>query len=222
MKYKYILFDMGNTIVKNIIFDNKKALEKLYQIIDSNNINFDDFINVGIQILNENFKNRDLTNIEIPYRDYIKLILDKFSITNYDLEYLELEMYKYSVIDEQIISIRDWLNNLVNDGFELYVMSNATFSSNCLKYTLSKFGILEFFCEVYSSADVIYRKPSKLFFYECEIVNKVDINKTIFVGNDEYFDQKFAQNIGVPFVLCKLGKCVFNNKNKDLKEIFKW
>ena len=97
MNYKYLLFDMGNTIIKNIKFDTSKALEKLYEIINNTSINKEIFIKEGIETLNKIFKKRDEDDIEIPYQTYIKNILDTYKIYNYDLEKIELEMYKYSV-----------------------------------------------------------------------------------------------------------------------------
>lgn len=222
MKYKYLLFDMGNTIIKNIKFDTKKALEKLYDIIDNCLINKDNFIKEGIETLNEIFKKRDEDDIEIPYQIYIKNILDKYNISNYDLEKIELEMYKYSVIDEEIFDIKNFLEELKNKNHELYILSNATFSSNCLKYTLEKFDVLKYFNNVYSSGDVIHRKPSKLFLEETNILNYIDLNDSIYIGDNEYFDKEFAKNLNIPFLLFKDGKPIFDENNKEIKEILNW
>lgn len=222
MKYKYLLFDMGNTIIKNIKFDTSKALEKLYEIIDNCSINKDNFINEGIEILNEIFKKRDEDNIEIPYQTYIKNILDRYKINNYDLEKIELEMYKYSVLDEEIFDIKNFLEKLKNNNHELYILSNATFSSNCLKYTLEKFGVLKYFNNVYSSGDVIHRKPSKLFLKETNILNFINLNDSIYIGDNEYYDKEFAKNLNIPFILFKDGKPIFDENNKEIKEILNW
>ena len=56
MKYKYLLFDMGNTIIKNIKFDSIKAIEKLYDIINNSQINKESFINDGIKLINKTEK----------------------------------------------------------------------------------------------------------------------------------------------------------------------
>ena len=222
MKYKYLLFDMGNTIIKNIKFDTSKALEKLYEIIDNCSINKDNFINEGIEILNEIFKKRDEDNIEIPYQTYIKNILDRYKTNNYDLEKIELEMYKYSVLDDEIFDIKNFLEKLKNNNHELYILSNATFSSNCLKYTLEKFGVLKYFNNVYSSGDVIHRKPSKLFLKETNILNFINLNDSIYIGDNEYYDKEFAKNLNIPFILFKDGKPIFDENNKEIKEILNW
>lgn len=222
MKYKYLLFDMGNTIIKNIKFDSRKALIKLYEIINNSTICQDEFVNTGIEILNKLFKNRDIDNIEIPYQKYINEILIHYNIYNMELENIELELYKYSVYDEKIINIKNILKELKKNKFELYVLSNATFSSNCLKYTLDKFGILEYFNEVYSSGDVTHRKPSNMFLKECNILNLINIQEAIYIGNDEYFDKEFAKNINVPFILFKEGRPIFDKNNIELKKILNW
>ena len=222
MKYKYLLFDMGNTIIKNIKFDTSKALEKLYEIIDNCSINKDDFINEGIEILNKIFKKRDEDNIEISYQTYIKNILDTYNISNCDLEKIELEMYKYSVLDEEIFNIKNFLKKLKDNNYELYILSNATFSSNCLKYTLEKFGILKYFNNVYSSGNVTHRKPSKLFLEETNILNFIDLNNSIYIGDNEYYDKEFAKNLNIPFILFKDGKPIFDENNKEIKEILNW
>ena len=104
----------------------------------------------------------------------------------------------------------------------MYVLSNATFSSNCLKYTLEQFGILEYFNEVYSSGDVTHRKPSKLFFDELNLEKNIDLDKAIYIGNDEYFDKEFAKNLNIPFVLFKEGIAYLEQNNDEIKNIFTW
>lgn len=222
MKYKYLLFDMGNTIIKNIKFDSIKAIEKLYDIINNSHINKESFINDGIKLINNMFINRDINHIEIPYQNYINELLLKYNIKRNDLDFLEIELYKYSVIDKKIDLIKEKLNELKNKNYEMYVLSNATFSSNCLKYTLEQFGILEYFNEVYSSGDVTHRKPSKLFFDECDLEKNIDLDKAIYIGNDEYFDKEFAKNLNIPFVLFKEGIAYLEQNDDEIKNIFTW
>ena len=114
MKYKYLLFDMGNTIIKNIKFDSIKAIGKLYDIINNSHINKESFINDGIKLINNMFINRDINHIEIPYQSYINELLLKYNIKRNTAD-LEYSLYSSNLITQSFTN-QNYFNSARNLG----------------------------------------------------------------------------------------------------------
>ena len=193
-----LLFDIGDTIINNLGFDFKEGLKIAYEHLTIKNILFDSFIKDGYELLDKMYKTRKIDNIEIKYTDYLKTLILKYNNT-YDisLDELELLIYKNVVTDSKILEVYDVLEYCKSKNIKMYIFSNSTFSSQCLKWTLKEFGLIEYFIDVFSSSDIGYRKPIKAF-YEATNID-IELDKTIFIGNDNYFDGNFARNIGVKF-----------------------
>ena len=65
------------------------------------------------------------------------------------------------------------------------VLSNSIFSAVTLKRYMQKYGILEFFENVYSSADITFRKPfKKAFEYVLADMSLTPSKNIHFIGND--------------------------------------
>lgn len=196
-----ILIDLGNTLIYNKRISFQDGDSYLYNYLNIKEVSLDSFLNTTNTILKSMFKDRNTTNIEVPFTSYLKKIIEKFAIkTDVSLENLEELYYKSAITDEVIPDAIAFLKFLKNKDYQVYIISNSTFSSRCLKWTLDLFGITVYIDGIYSSSDIGFRKPDKAFFEGISELKKVNKNEAIMIGNDYYFDFEFAKNIGVDFL----------------------
>ena len=203
---KVILFDLYDTLLKDIFFDFNRGLTFLYN-------NF--FLNVCTQKELEDFaatflplyekRKKDHTEICL-IKDEIPYFFKKFGIKQPDsimeIEYLIMnEIQNVTVLDE----VRNTLRELQKNSIDMYILSNSIFTGFTAKKLLNDFGISHYFNEVFSSADYGIRKPCSTF-YHCAIekilkdnpeIGKSDI---LYIGNDYETDVIGANSVGLDTV----------------------
>ncbi len=191
---KVLLFDLYDTILKDISFDFHAGLVYLYNAYFSKNCSFNELTEYAETFL-PLYERRKTENIEICLiQDEIPFFFERFGVplpeNLYDLEYNIMDhMQKVTLLDD----VRVFLSKAANDGIPMYILSNSIFTGTSAKKLLNEFGILRYFTNVFSSADCRIRKPSTQFFQIAidEIQNdfsdtgKEDI---LYVGNDSYTD----------------------------------
>lgn len=196
-----ILIDLGNTLIYNKRISFQDGNRYLYQFLDIKTISLESFLYCTKRIIDSMFKDRNTTHMEVPFTSYLQKVIETYGVKKeIDLDELELEYYKKAVTDEAILNASDFLKFLKSKKYQIYIISNSTFSSNCLKWTLETFGMMSYIDGLYSSSDIGYRKPDKAFFEGIEILQMKDKKEMIMIGNDDYFDFEFAKNIGVDFL----------------------
>lgn len=162
---KVILFDLYDTILKNISFDFVKGIEFIYNRYFTAACTQKDLEDVAETFL-PLYKKRNEDQTEICLiKDEVSFFFDKFGLKQPDnilkLEYLIMnEMQNVTLLDD----VRNTLNELHEEGITLYILSNSIFTSVSAKLLLDKFGVLNYFSEVFSSADYGIRKPSSAFY----------------------------------------------------------
>jgi len=200
---KVVMFDLYDTILKDLSFDFDKGLEYLYDLIFHEYCTKDELLAYANSLI-PMFHNRIKTYEELSFiGKELPLLLDKFNvISNISLDELDyqfmLQTQKVTLLDE----VKDYLVYLGKNNIKMYILSNTIFSTKSTKRLLEDFNILQHFNNVYCSSDYGYRKPS-IKFYEYGINHILEDNPScnrkdiVYIGNDYNTDVKGGLNAGL-------------------------
>lgn len=203
---KVILFDLYDTVLKDISFDFEAGTVWLYNNFFSEVCSLQDLVDYAESFLPLYKKRKEEFSEICLIQDEIPLFFKKFGVPepkNYEMiEYAVMEqMQKVTLLDE----VRDVLDRLQGQGIIMYILSNSIFTGNAARKLLDDFGILHYFKKLYSSADYGVRKPDPRF-YQIAIdeilsgnsgIKKEDI---LYVGNDYVTDVAGATSVGLSTV----------------------
>ena len=206
--------DLGKTIVTNDNFSFDRALISIYNKYSSKNISLEEFLKVATE-KKKIYNLRDITNIEVSFKDYITSLesIVSFNYPNFDeLEDYFLENCMDDMLIDNVVSFIEYVRC---KNIEIVIVSNSTFSSRALKKELENFHILHYFKDLISSSDytdnITYRKPHHLFFEKGIQILNIPKETILFIGNDYHFDIEGAINCGLKTAW--FTKEVTNNKN---------
>ncbi len=198
---KAILFDLYDTILKDISFDFKAGIKWLYDTYFAQACTWEE-----LKAYEETFwplfaKRREDNSEVCLIRDEVVKLFEEFAVAlPEDLEELEYalmnQVQKETLLDE----VHDTLEQLQKQSIPMYILSNSIFTGKATEKMLADFGILQYFTKVYASADYGVRKPGEKFFGIAigEILEthpgmgKSDI---LFVGNDYVTDVQGAKAV---------------------------
>ena len=195
---KNIVFDLFDTILDKVDFDYFKGLEFLYEKYFYDVTSYDDFQNVAQKFRYKYMMDRKQTNKEIPFirqldwfeKNYPTIKLDK-------KDEIEWQFFKVCRTEKIAQNIEKFLKYLTKWGFNISILSNSIFSSATLKRYLDEFGILKYFHNVYSSADIIDRKPSLTAFKHVIEKEHIQFDEPVFyIGNSIEKDIIPSSNLG--------------------------
>ena len=221
---KVILFDLYDTILKDISFEFKEGLNWLYQEYFTEACTWEEF-----KEYEETFwplfakRKEDNSEVCLIWDEVVKLF-EKFKvILPDDLEELDYTIMNQMQQDILLEEVRDTLKKLQEQGIRMYILSNSIFTGVSTRRLLDDFGILQYFDKVYSSADYGVRKPGEKFFNIAieEILSdnpgtcKEDI---LYVGNDYLTDVQGAMAAGLDVVWYNV-KHLSDEKNTGVCEI---
>lgn len=198
---KIVIMDLGNTIIKNYKIDFSLGLKYLYEHYTHQRIPLAEVLNDGM-LIKTGYDNRQLNDLEINFHNYLRY-LDQVVGFREGVSYEKLEKEFIDIAFEETLidGVRDFLEYLKSHQIPVYVLSNSTFSKTGLVAELAKFKVLEYFQDVYSSADYLFRKPHPIFFKmitkNLQEKYKVELSELWYVGNDYYFDVQGSQNAGM-------------------------
>ena len=161
-----ILFDYGNTLIYEDIFDGYSGGKAIYKYLKQNktNISENDFSKELLFLYSKAKEYRDM-QIEVSFISMLEQLKKKynleFSISDLDIEKIYWDNSgKPRVVDGAI----ELLLYLKNKGYRVGVISNISFSSINLRKRLEESFCCIDFEIVVSSSDVKVRKPSKKIF----------------------------------------------------------
>ena len=165
-KYQLLIFDMGGTLLRNIkLYDNIKC-NFLYhavkeEITEKHIQKFESYFNE----LRENIRSQEKRIFEFTICGILRSACIRFGLTP-NISYEEME--KYLVIEnirfEMIPNSMKLFQYINRSKYKVCVLSNSELTSTTLRYILRK-TIPNWSCdEVFSSADLVYRKPSQQIF----------------------------------------------------------
>ena len=202
MKYKYIFFDWGYTLIGK--FENVD--DKINDILEKYNLQWDDIFRKwkNYQILNSLGK---VTEKEI-YKD-LSLILN---ISEEDLEKIDILLLESHILDEQT---RETIVKLYEKGYYLGIISNNSIRN--VEYILERENIKKYFKKIVISEEVRERKPNlKVYMKAFEEIQKEEYNKIAFVSDELLEDLLGVKVLGVNTVWYEQN---INNKWKKKEEV---
>lgn len=202
MKYKYIFFDWGYTLISK--FENVD--DKINKILEKYNLQWDDIFRKwkSYQILNSLGK---ITEKEI-YED-LSLILN---ISKEDLEEIDMLLLESHILDEET---RNTIIKLYEKGYYLGIISNNSIRN--VEYILEREDIKKYFKKIIISEAVKERKPNlKVYMKAFEDIPKQEYNKIAFVSDELLEDLLGVKILGVKTIWYEQE---INNKWKKKEEI---
>lgn len=202
MKYKYIFFDWGYTLISK--FENVD--DKINNILEKYNLKWDDIFKKwkNYQILNSLGK---VTEKEI-YKD-LSLILN---ISEKDLEKIDMLLLDSHILDNEI---KETIIKLYEKGYYLGIISNNSIRN--VEYILKREGMTKYFKKVVISEEVKERKPNlKVYMKAFEEIAKEEYNKIAFVSDELLEDLLGVKVLGVNTIWYEQN---INNKWKKKEEV---
>ncbi len=203
---KAIVFDLYDTVLKDISFDFNKGIIYLYNTFFSEVCSLKEMTDYAETFL-PMFDKRKIDYSEVCLcKDEIPLYFEKFEVPKpRDIEKIDYavmnQMQKVTLTEE----VRYTLEELDKRGINMYILSNSFFSENSTRKLLNDFGILHYFKKVCSSADYGVRKPDSRFYQI--VINEImssnpEMKKEniLYVGNDYVTDVMGATSNGLKTV----------------------
>ena len=203
---KVIIFDLYDTVLKDISFDFSNGLNYLYNTFFKSKCSPEAF-KAYADTFKPLYDKRKIDNSEICLiKDEVSLYFDKFGVhAPKDLEELDYnimqQMQKVTLLDK----VKYTLEYLHGQGISMYVLSNSIFTGSSNQRLLNDFGIARYFRNVFSSADHGVRKPSPKFYQIA--VDKIfaddpslKVEDILYVGNDYLTDVTGASAMGLKTV----------------------
>lgn len=186
MKYKYIFFDWGYTLINKF----KNVDSEINSILVKYNLKWDDIFRKwkNYQILNSLGK---VTEKEI-YKD-LSLILN---ISEEDLEKIDMLLLESHILDKET---KDTIIKLYEQGYYLGIISNNSIRN--VEYILEREGIKKYFNKIVISEEVKERKPNlKVYMKAFEDIPKEEYNNIVFVSDELLEDLLGVKILGVKTV----------------------
>lgn len=183
MKYKYIFFDWGYTLINKF----RNVDNEINIILEKYNLKWDDIFRKwkNYQILNSLGK---ITEKEI-YKD-LALILN---ISEEDIEKIDMLLLESHILDEETKST---IIKLYEKGYYLGIISNNSIRN--VEYILEREGIKKYFKKIVISEAVKERKPNlKVYMKAFEEISKEEYGNIAFVSDELLEDLLGVKILGV-------------------------
>lgn len=183
MKYKYIFFDWGYTLINKF----RNVDNEINIILEKYNLKWDDIFRKwkNYQILNSLGK---ITEKEI-YKD-LALILN---ISEEDIEKIDMLLLESHILDEETKST---IIKLYEKGYYLGIISNNSIRN--VEYILEREGIKKYFNKIVISEAVKERKPNlKVYMKAFEEISKEEYGNIAFVSDELLEDLLGVKILGV-------------------------
>ena len=194
-----IIFDLGDTILREESIDTLAGNRRLLELAGSNpGVTAENVQKVADEIFSWIDRARDESMIEFSCEDYQKLLFDSLGIT-FRIGYSEMERefwnhaVKYGVVE----GVGDLLDLVEARGIKIGILSNTIFSSSVLKEELAKHNLAHRFSFVISSADYGVRKPHPHIFRVAVKKMGLKPEDIWFVGDKPEYDVKGALDSGI-------------------------
>lgn len=202
MKYKYVFFDWGYTLISKF----KNVDDEINKMLKKYNLKWDDIFKKwkNYQILNSLGR---VTEREI-YED-LSLILN---ISKEDIEKIDMLLLESHILDEET---KDTIIKLYEKGYYLGIISNNSIRN--IEYILEREGIKKYFKKIIISEEVKERKPNlKVYMKAFEDIPKEEYNEIAFVSDEILEDLLGVKILGVKTIWYEQE---INNKWKKKEEI---
>jgi len=191
---KIVIFDLYDTLLKDISFDFKRGTAYLHETYFAPFCSLAELIAQSEELL-PLYDQRKVGNTEVCLiRDDVPRHFERYGIPMpEDVSALDYELMRHMQQVTLTDEVAATLKALREQGIPMYVLSNSIFTGEANWRLLQSFGIDGYFGKLYSSADYGIRKPHPAFFEtavreilaEYPDVRREDI---LYVGNDYVTD----------------------------------
>ena len=202
MKFKYIFFDWGYTLISK--FNNVD--DKIDEILKKYSLKWDDIFLKwkSYQILNSLGR---ITENEI-YKDLSAIL----GISIEDLEEIDILLLESHILDEET---KDTIIKLYNKGYYLGIISNNSIRN--IEYILERENLKKYFKKIIISEEIKERKPNlKIYMKAFEEVSKEEYNKIAFISDELLEDLLPVKLLGVKTIWYEQN---INNEWKQKEEV---
>ena len=160
-----LIFDFFETLLDNKSIDFNRGLKPLWEKHYKDKCSFEDICKFGEELF-VLFQNMHKEGKEFPFvKDELPLYAEKYGgevismTTEEEADFLMLcnDM-------EHILGVKEMLDEFEKERIPMYVLSNSGFTAKSLWVVLDRFGIGQYFSNVWSSADFGKIKPCREFF----------------------------------------------------------
>ena len=202
-KPRGILFDLGDTVLRQHVFDPKAGRARLFELAENpKGVSIQDIDDLAKAIDKEMRARREEALIEFPVQTFQRLLYEPSGIT-FTLSPLALELEFWKTAnrmspDPGLDEVLDFL-----DGHEIPtgIVSNSVFSGQTLLWGLGQHGLADRFGFLMSSADYGYRKPHPMLFKAAVARLGLRPEDVWFVGDSHADDIVGAANAGLGAIL---------------------
>ena len=201
-KYKYVLFDIFDTIVKRVVFPENtkriwanhitKTLPGNYTMMDLYKTRSELEIELGAK------NNQEGHDYEFTYKELVNALYAKYDFqTSEEAFFTLLENYEIDiessvqVPDEEVI---EEIKKLRKEGKKIYCVSDMYLSKSMLAEIFKRHGILELFDDIFVSCEYLKNKKSGQL-YDVVLKNlKAKPSECIMIGDNKYSDYESSKN----------------------------
>lgn len=202
MKYKYIFFDWGYTLISKF----RNVDDEIDMILAKYNLRWDDIF--------KQWKNYQILNSlgRISEKEIYKDLSVILNISEEDLEKIDMLLLESHILDNET---RETIIKLHERGYYLGIISNNSVRN--VEYILEREDIKKYFQKIVISEAVKERKPNlKIYMRAFEEIPKEEYNKIAFVSDELLEDLLGVKILGVKTIWFEQN---INNKWKEKEEI---
>ena len=155
-----VIFDLFGTLIEKVSYDYDGALGRLaVQYFDGR---VGELAELSLRFKEGYMQKRKTSLVETSFFAQLEFFESSLGIKlPDDRRSVELAFVQDFRKERLIDGVEDVLRYLHDGGCQLFVLSNSIFSGGSLQVYLDGLGIGGYFREVYSSADIGFRKPSR-------------------------------------------------------------
>jgi putative hydrolase of the HAD superfamily len=204
MTVKAVIFDFGDTILRNVSFNPLAGNERLLELaLPGHGLKPSDVQQFANAMDREISRRKDELEliVEFPGLSFQRTLFETLGVSfSQDHATLEQEFWSASMNYEPEDGILEVLVFLRAHGIRACILSNTTFAGTVLEKELHTHGLLEYFEFVLSSCDYGFRKPNP-FFYNVALARlKLTPEDVCMVGDKVEYDVIGAYKAGIrPF-----------------------
>ena len=160
-----LIFDFFETLLDNKSIDFNRGLKPLWEKHYKDKCSFEDICKFGEELF-VLFQNMHKEGKEFPFvRDELPLYAEKYGGEVISMTTEEEADFLMMCNDmEHIPGVKEMLDEFEKERIPMYVLSNSGFTAKSLWVVLDRFGIGQYFSNVWSSADFGKIKPCREFF----------------------------------------------------------
>jgi len=183
MKYKYVFFDWGYTLISKF----KNVDNEINSILSKYNLVWNDIF--------KKWKNYQILNSlgKISEREIYEELSLILNISKEDLEKIDMLLLNSHILDDETKSI---ITKLYEKGYYLGIISNNSIRN--VNYILEREDIKKYFKKIIISEEVGERKPNiKVYVKAFEDIPKNEYSKIAFVSDELLEDLSGAKILGI-------------------------